>query len=80
MMSQQLSEVLYIPAAPPARPFVVGDVVEVLDRLHKVLNEETIKSVGKRAVKTACGRSWTANGEWFDGRRSWPFPSIRLKP
>lgn len=72
-------ELTYIPTEVPAAAFKVGDQVEVLDRNHKVIGEQTIKAVLKTRVKTNCGRAWTKEGEWFDGQCSYPFPSIRQK-
>jgi len=69
----------YIPTPPPAKPFSVGDTVEVLDRGHVVLSIETVTKVGKKKVTTTSGREWTIDGEWFDGRAGYPFPTIRRK-
>lgn len=75
-MAQELT---YIPTEAPASPFKVGDKVEVLDRDHKIIGEQTIKTVLKTRVKTDCGRAWTKDGEWFDGQRGYSFPTIRLR-
>ena len=75
-MSSQLT---YVPCVPPARPFAVGDVVEIINRNGTVIGEERIVATGSRGVRTKGGRQWDLSGQWSDGSRSWPFPSIRLK-
>lgn len=73
-----MSDLTYIPTDAPSRPFAVGDEVEVLDRRGIALSVQTVTKAGPRRIKTTCGRSWTPDGEWTDGRLSYPFPSIRL--
>lgn len=67
----------YKEPAAPARPFKLGDLVEVLDRDHNVLSIAGVTAAGPRRVKTTCGRSWTQAG-WWVGEQAYPFPSIRL--
>lgn len=64
-------------ATPPAAAFAVGDRVEIIRSDGTACGIETIKRVKRRHVQTSCGRLWTPTGEWFDGARPWPFPSIR---
>ena len=62
-----------------------GDSVEMMDREMRVIGTLRIVHVGKRHVRTDCGRRWTIEyGEWiseFAGSKpiKWPFPSIRKK-
>lgn len=71
-----MADLTYIPAEPPAAPFAVGEKVHVYDRNGCILSEQTVTKASARRVTTSCGRRWTQRGEWFDGERSWPFPSI----
>lgn len=72
-----MAELFYTPTEPPSTPFALGDVVDVLDRDHAVISRQTVTKASKRRVTTSCGRTWTQQGEWFDGQRGYPFPSIR---
>lgn len=72
-------ELTNLPSAPPPRAFTVGDLVEIVNRNGNPIGEQAIVSVSDRGVSTACGRQWTSAGEWSDGRRTFPFPTIRLK-
>lgn len=62
---------------PPKTPFQRGEMVEVLDREHKVISTQKVIYAGKRIVRTACGRRWDAKSGWWIGDEAWPFPSIR---
>lgn len=72
-----MAELFYIPTEPPAVPFVKGDTVEVVGRDGRSLSSVTVVRVNARTVKTSCKREWTKDGEWWDGSRAYPFPSIR---
>lgn len=61
----------------------VGDMVGTYDREGHLMEMVRVVKLGKRYVKTECGRQWTIDfGEWiacFHGNKpeSYPFPSIR---
>lgn len=64
---------------PPPRQFRPGDIVEVLDRDHRVLSRQKVVIASGRMCITECGRVWAQDGWRIDSenvRR--PFPSIRL--
>lgn len=74
-----MTDLTYKQPITPTRSFKVGDVVDVLDREHKVLSQRKVVMASGRIVKTDCGRIWKQSGWWIgDDDRSWPFPSIRL--
>jgi hypothetical protein len=79
-----MSDLTYIPSEPLGE-VATGDAIEVIDRNGTVIGESVIEHVGKRHVRTACGRRWTlTDGEFiseFNGgkARCYPFPWIRKK-
>jgi hypothetical protein len=73
-----MSDLKYIPANPPSRPFRIGDDVQVLDRRHKVLGTRRVTKSFGGGVMTDCGRRWTKSGKWIGEDGALPFPSIRL--
>jgi hypothetical protein len=73
-----MANLTYKPAVPPKRPFKVGDNIQVLDSQHIVVGRQKIVEVGRKLVRTECGRQWTVDGRRWDSERAWPFPSIRL--
>lgn len=75
-----MSELTYHVPAQPDRPFVKGDEVETVDREGAPMGQQRVTKAGKRIVHTDCGRRWTQGGEWWDGERSYPFPTIRHRP
>ena len=80
-----MSDLMYTPQD-PLEPVAVGDFVQVMSRNMDILSTERVVHVGKRHVRTACGRRWTiTEGEFIGlirGSRivSYPFPSIRKAP
>lgn len=58
---------LYYTPADELGPMAKGDYVEMMDRDMKVLGEPLrVVHVGKRHVRTDCGRRWTLEyGEWI---------------
>lgn len=72
-----MADMTYAVPEAPARLFKSGDIVEVLNRDHKVIAIAGVVKAGPRRVKTTCGRSWTQEG-WWAADRAYPFPSIRL--
>lgn len=75
-MGASMADLNYTPTEPPATPFAVGEQVCVYDRNGCILSERTVTKATANRVTTSCGRRWTQQGEWFDGKKSWPFPSI----
>lgn len=75
-----MADLTYKPPLKPKRPFKTGDVVEVIDRDHKVIGTQKIVSVGLQLAKTECGRKWRLDGWRWADKKAWPFPSIRHAP
>jgi len=72
------SELTYIPAPKPQRPFAKGDVVRVVDREGDARGMLAIIRVLKTRVVTSDGRRWDLDGWWMDeGGRAYPFPTIQ---
>lgn len=78
-----MSEYTYIPSDETG-PFKVGDAVQIHDSRQALSGPYLrIVHVGKRHVKTDCGRMWSIDkGEWiaeFRGGRPevYPFPWIK---
>ena len=68
---------IYRVPAKPSRPFVVGDLVDVMDSEAQVLSTRRVVRAGKYTCKTNCGRTWMQTG-WFKATNGvWPFPWIR---
>lgn len=59
--------------------FQVGDVVEKFASSGPAFATTSVAKVRAKTIVTADGGIWTLDGLWWDGRRSWPFPSIRKK-
>lgn len=72
-----MSDLTYVPAEAPARPFKVGDLVDVIDREGKVMSTREVTKKEDSDVLTDCGRWWTRSGWWIGDCRAWPFPTIR---
>jgi hypothetical protein len=57
--------------------FAVGDRVSIRDRRGVTIGVQMVIVCDPSLIATNCGRSWTLDGQWFDGQQAWPFPSIR---
>lgn len=77
-----MADLTYV-VPPPLRPLTAGDKVQVCDRDGRAYAVETITHVGKRHVRTKCGRRWRiADGWWIGEWRgakavAYPFPFVR---
>ena len=68
----------YVVPAKPSRPFVVGDLVDVMDRDGRYVSTHRVVRVSKSTCRTDCRRTWMQkNGYWKGESGSWPFPWIR---
>jgi hypothetical protein len=73
-----MADLTYVVPTRPRHPFVLGEIVEVMDREGKVLGRQKITCVRKTCVSTGCGRVWRNDGWWKAARNEyWPFPWIR---
>lgn len=80
-----MTRLTYVVPETPARPFEVGDRVEVLDRQGNVIGIQQVTKVrkckGDRTktgwLKTDCDREWNGDGWWLGESMAYPFPSIR---
>ncbi|WP_448208181.1 hypothetical protein [Azospirillum sp. sgz302134] len=72
-----MSDLTYHVPDQPARPFARGDEVETVDREGNSMGRQRITKADKRIVHTDCGRAWTQDGDWWNGERAYPFPTIR---
>jgi hypothetical protein len=73
----ELFVLTYVIPTTPSRPFVVGDLVDVMSRDGKRASTVRVMRAGKRTIKTRCGRTWMQNGYWKGENGSWPFPWVR---
>jgi hypothetical protein len=75
-----MSTLEYTPSLPPPRPFKPGDVVDVMNRDHKVVGMQVIASIdeGRGLIETRDGRQWMPDGRWSDGLVGYDFPWIRF--
>lgn len=72
-----MSAMTYVRPTKPSRPFVVGDLVDVMDRDGRRLSTRRVVRVSRSTCKTDCGRTWMQNGYWKGESGEWPFPWIR---
>ena len=61
----------------PTRAFVKGDQVETVDRDGTPMSKQTVTKADDKIVYTSCGRRWTQEGSWWNGKEAYPFPTIR---
>lgn len=70
--------ITYKPPLQIRRPFVRGEIVEVVDRNLLMMERERVVYAGPRVVRLAGGRRFRASDGWWIGESgTWPFPSIR---
>lgn len=67
----------YVMPTKPSRPFVRGDIVDVMDREGKRMSTRKVVRVQGHWVVTDCQRMWTQNGYWVGSAGTWPFPWIK---
>lgn len=60
------AEMVRLKTLGPARPFVHGETVSIIDSRGDVVGTERVKRAGKKVIVTKCGRRWRASdGLWI---------------